>query len=81
MKKFCIDQDSRVEVYSEARFRDILEETWGKVEEVERTSEDGDECHEEYVKFGHTVGAWHEDGGFGWVEMPHWFHGESLIYF
>jgi hypothetical protein len=81
MKKFCIDQDGRVEVYSEAKFRDILGETWGKVEEFERTSDDGEDIHEEYVKFGHTVGAWHEGGGFGWVEMPHWFHGESLIYF
>ena len=60
MKKFCIDQDGRVEVYSEAKFRDILGETWGKVEEQQYISEDGDECHEEYVKFGHTVGAWHE---------------------
>jgi hypothetical protein len=81
MKKFCIDQDGRVEVYSEAKFRDILGETWGKVEELQYISEDGDECHEEYVKFGHTVGAWHEDGGFGWVEMPHWFHNEPHIYF
>ena len=60
MKKFCIDQDGRVEVYSEAKFRDILGETWGKVEEFERTSDDGEDIHEEFVKFGHTVGAWHE---------------------
>ena len=43
MKKFCIDQDGRVEVYSEAKFRDILGETWGKVEELQYISEDGDE--------------------------------------
>jgi len=33
MKKFSIDTDGRIEVYDEAQFRDILGETWGKVEE------------------------------------------------
>jgi len=81
MKKFCIDNDGRIEVYSEAKFRDILGETWGKVEEHQQFNDDETEVHEEFVKFGHTVGAWHEDGGFGWIEMPHWFHSEPHIYF
>lgn len=76
MKKFYIDDMGRIEVASEARMREILEETWGKCEEQEQEA-----GHDHFIKFGHTVGAWIEDAGFGWVEMPHWFHGEPHIYF
>ena len=81
MKKFDIDKDGRIEVYSSSRFQDILRETWGPIEVFDRFNDDETEVHEVYVKFGHTVGAWHEDGGFGWIEMPHWFHSEPHIYF
>lgn len=79
MKRFYIDNDGRIEVYSEAKLNDILGEVWGKCQERNAFNDDESEVHEEYVKLGHVVGAWHEDGGFGWVELPHWLHDESHI--
>ena len=75
MTKYTI-QDGTIEIYSESKFHDILRETWGKCEEMEQ-----EEGLDHFIKFGHTVGAWIEGAGCGWIEMPHWFHSEPHIHF
>jgi hypothetical protein len=76
MEKFAINCGI-IDLNSESKFNDVLEKIWGQGL-TESESEDGEV--DSYIKFGHTVGAWIDGAGCGWIEVPQWLHGQGWIH-